>query len=56
LRIGTCRWLLQAPGMRPERVLTAEAITPARPYWPWLLPLALVLAGWLAWQRGWLPF
>jgi predicted component of type VI protein secretion system len=56
IRIGACRWLLQAPGMRPERVLTEAALAPKRPAWPWLLPIGLVLAGWLAWSRGWLPF
>jgi hypothetical protein len=26
VRIGTCRWLLQAPGLRPQRVLTPAAV------------------------------
>ncbi len=26
IRIGTCRWMLQAPGLRPERVLTEEVV------------------------------
>ena len=56
LRIGACRWLLQAPGMRPDRVLTDEALKPSQPIWPWLLPVVLLLAALLAWQRGWLPF
>lgn len=56
IRIGSCRWLLQAPGLRPDRVLTAEAVRPPRRYWPWLLPIALAAAAALAWQRGWLPF
>lgn len=56
IRLGTCRWLLQAPGLRPERVLTAEATRPPRSRWPWLLALAIAAAAALAWQRGWLIF
>jgi hypothetical protein len=56
IRIGACRWLLQAPGLRPERVLREAALRPPRRYWPWLLPVALVAAALLAWQRGWLIF
>jgi predicted component of type VI protein secretion system len=26
IRIGTCRWMLQAPGLRPQRILTAEVV------------------------------
>lgn len=25
IRVGTCRWLLQAPGLRPQRILTPAA-------------------------------
>ncbi len=56
IRIGTCRWLLQAPGLRPQRVLTEDAIRPGRAHWPWLLALAVVAGAVLVWQRGWLPF
>jgi len=34
IRIGTCRWMLQAPGLRPERVLTAEAVSEPASRWP----------------------
>lgn len=54
IRIGTCRWMLQAPGLRPERVLTEEAVARPRPHWRWLFLLALAAAAALAWQRGWL--
>ena len=27
IRIGTCRWMLQAPGLRPERVLTDDVVS-----------------------------
>ena len=44
IRIGTCRWMLQAPGLRPGRVLTADVV--ARPVrrWPRRLVWASVLA------------
>ncbi|NIP18527.1 MAG: FHA domain-containing protein [Xanthomonadales bacterium] len=56
IRIGTCRWMLQAPGLRPDRVLTAAATVRPRAHWPWLLAVALAAATALAWQRGWLIF
>ena len=55
LRIGRSRLILQAPGLRPERVLTEEAIRSKRPTWPWWLAAALLTGGTaLAWQQGWL--
>jgi pSer/pThr/pTyr-binding forkhead associated (FHA) protein len=56
IRIANCRWVLQAPGLRPQKVLTSEAIRPRRSYLPWLIPAALVAAAALAWQNGLLPF
>ena len=56
IRIGSCRWVVQAPGLRPEKVLTAEAVKPRRNLVPVLLVIALLAAAALAWQRGWLPF
>lgn len=56
IRIANCRWVLQAPGLRPERVLTGQAVQAKRSYLPWLIAGALVAAGALAWYRGWLPF
>jgi hypothetical protein len=54
IRIGHCRFIVQAPGLRPERVLVGEAIRTRRPAWPWLL-LGLAAAGAaLAWRQGWL--
>ena len=55
LRIGGQRFILQAPGLRPERVLTETATAPSRATWPWWLAAALVAGGTaLAWQQGWL--
>lgn len=56
LRVGRSRFILQAPGLRPERVLTGEATRPRRPVWPWLLGAALAAAGaaGVAWWQGWL--
>jgi len=53
IRIGTCRWMLQAPGLRPERVLTAEAVSTAPRRWPRVLlwsALAAAAAGVAIWQ------
>lgn len=56
IRIAGCRWLLQAPGLKPARVLTEEATRPRRAYLPWLIAGGLVAAGALAWYLGYLPF
>lgn len=56
IRVGTCRWVLQAPGLRPEKVLTARAVKPRQTALPWLVVTALLAAAALAWTRGWLPF
>jgi pSer/pThr/pTyr-binding forkhead associated (FHA) protein len=64
IRIATCRLMLQAPGLRPDRILTAEAVkqTPAR--WPRVLAWTIVAATAAAvavlklkpeWLAGWLP-
>ncbi len=37
IRIGTCRWMLQAPGLRPERILTAEVVSKPARRWPRIL-------------------
>ena len=37
IRIGTCRWMLQAPGLRPERVLTADVLSKPSRRWPRVL-------------------
>lgn len=54
IQVARCRLMLQAPGLRPDRVLTDAATQPARPAWPWLSALALTAAAALAWQQGWL--
>ncbi|HET6564022.1 MAG TPA: FHA domain-containing protein [Xanthomonadales bacterium] len=56
IRIGTCRWVLQAPGLRPQKVLTEKAVRQRASWLPWLIPVALLSAAALAWTRGWLPF
>ena len=33
IRIGNYRWMLQAPGLRPERVLTGEVLKPSSAAW-----------------------
>jgi pSer/pThr/pTyr-binding forkhead associated (FHA) protein len=37
IRIGTCRWMLQAPGLRPERILTADVVSKPVRRWPRIL-------------------
>ena len=56
IRIGTCRWLLQAPGLKPEKVLTEEAVRPRTRLWPWLLAGGLSALALLAWRLGYIPF
>ncbi|HKX55903.1 MAG TPA: FHA domain-containing protein [Xanthomonadales bacterium] len=56
IRIGTCRWVLQAPGLRPQKVLTRQAVKRRTSWLPWLVPVALLAAAALAFQRGWLAF
>ena len=59
IRIGTCRWMLQAPGLRPERVLTADVVKrPGRDWtrilvWTSLLVSAAAAAV-LKWKPEWL--
>jgi hypothetical protein len=54
IHIGNCRLMLQAPGLRPDRVLDGEAIRPGSRNWPWLLPIALGALAFLAYRNGWL--
>ena len=56
IRIANCRWVLQAPGLRPEKVLTQDALQQKRSYLLWLIVTGLLAAAALAWHRGWLPF
>jgi pSer/pThr/pTyr-binding forkhead associated (FHA) protein len=63
IRIGTCRLMLQAPGLRPERVLTADAVRQPKRYWPRVVAWSIVAATAAAlavitwkpeWVAGWL--
>jgi pSer/pThr/pTyr-binding forkhead associated (FHA) protein len=63
IRIGTCRLMLQAPGLRPERVLTTEAVRRTKPRWPRIVAWGVVAATAAAaavitwkpeWLAGWL--
>lgn len=44
IRIGTCRLMLQAPGLRPERVLTADVVAQPTRRWPRVLAWSIVAA------------
>jgi predicted component of type VI protein secretion system len=56
IRIANCRFLLQAPGLRPEKVLTAEVLSQRRSYLPWLIVVGLLGAAAVAWYLGLLRF
>lgn len=56
IRIAHCRFVLQAPGLRPAKVLTPEATRPRRGYLPWLIVAGLVGAAAAAWYSGLMPF
>lgn len=56
IRIANCRFVLQAPGLRPQQVLTPAAIRPQRRYLPWLIVAALLAAAAAAWYSALLPF
>ena len=44
IRIGSCRWMLQAPGLRPQRILTADVIGKPARRWPRALGWGVLLA------------
>ena len=59
IRIGTCRWMLQAPGLRPERILTTDVIRKPVRHWPRILVWTTLLAGAatvavLKWKPEWI--
>lgn len=56
IRIANCRFVLQAPGLRPDKVLTDRAVAPRRGWIPWLMVGGLLAAGTAAWYFGLLPF
>ena len=64
IRIGTCRLMLQAPGLRPERVLTGDVVVKPGRRWPRVLAWSFVAASAAAvavlkfkpeWLAGFLP-
>jgi len=56
IRIMNCRWVLQAPGLRPQKMLSKKVTQRKRSYLPWLIVVGLLTAASLAWQKGMLPF
>lgn len=56
IRIGNCRWMLQAPGLRPQKVLTEDAVRKRNRWLPWVIVGGLAAAGATAWWLGYLPF
>ncbi len=56
IRAGACRWLLQAPGLRPERVLSEQPAESRGARRAWMLAGGLVVAAIaVAWALGWIP-
>jgi len=56
IRIANCRFVLQAPGLRPAKVLTGEVVSRRRGYLPWLIVGVLLGAAGAAWYAGLLSF
>lgn len=61
IRIGTCRWMLQAPGLRPVRILTDEVVSKPARRWPRVLIWTSVLTAAAAvavlkWKPEWLEY
>ena len=59
IRIGTCRLMLQAPGLRPSRILTGDVTQKTTRRWPRVLLWTSLLAGATAvavlkWKPEWL--
>jgi pSer/pThr/pTyr-binding forkhead associated (FHA) protein len=59
IRIGTCRWMLQAPGLRPERILTSDVVEKRSRRWPRILvwtslAAAAAAVAVLKWKPEWL--
>ncbi len=59
IHIGSCRWMLQAPGLRPERVLTAEVVRKSSFDWVRLFAWTTVVAtagatAVIVWKPEWL--
>jgi len=59
IHIGSCRWMLQAPGLRPERVLTAEVVKKSSFDWARLFAWTTVAAtggasAVVVWKPEWL--
>lgn len=59
IHIGSCRWMLQAPGLRPERVLTAEVVKKSSFDWVRLIAWTMVAAtsgatAVIVWKPEWL--
>ena len=44
IHIGSCRWMLQAPGLKPERVLTADVVKKSSFDWARLIAWTIVAA------------
>jgi len=59
IRIGTCRMMLQAPGLRPGRILTADVVKKPVRRWPRALTWTILLisaaaVAVLKWKPEWL--
>ena len=61
IHIGSCRWMLQAPGLRPDRVLTADVVSKPTRDWPRVVAWTFVVAtagaaAVVVWKPEWLEW
>ncbi len=56
IRIANCRFMLQAPGLRPEKVLTEQAVARRRGWIPWVIVGGLLAAATAAWYFDLMPW
>ncbi len=56
IRIANCRFMLQAPGLRPEKVLTEQAVARRRGWIPWVIVGGLLAAAASAWYFDLMPW
>ena len=59
IHIGSCRWMLQAPGLRPDRILTSDVVKKPARDWSRVIAWTIVTvtagaAAVVVWKPEWL--